>query len=115
MRLTRRRLEDEGQLVLGDPNPRIRDRQRHAAVFLLHTDRDVPALRCVLDRVVKENGSHLHYALPIEGGCNFVLHGNKLDGYPAVSGCPGSFSRLLPNRSEVVTSYLHGRAFIPAG
>ena len=79
-------LEDEGQLVLGDPNPRIRDRQRHAAVFLHHPDRDAPALRRVLDRVVQENGSHLHYALPIEGGCNFVLDGNELDGYPAVSG-----------------------------
>src|SRR5215208_6852092 len=33
-------LEDERQLLLGDPNPRIRDRQRHAPVFLPHPDRD---------------------------------------------------------------------------
>src|SRR3712207_9448804 len=61
-------LEDEGQLVLGDPNPRIRDRQRHAVVFLLHPYRDAPAVRRVLDRVVQENGNHLHYPLSIEGG-----------------------------------------------
>src|SRR5215217_3942637 len=108
-------LEDEGQLLLGDPYPSIRDRQRHASVFLPHTYRDVPAVRCVLDRIVKENGSHLQNTLPIEGGCNFVLVGNELDGYPAVSGGPGSLGRLLPNRTEVVTSYLHGCAFIPAG
>src|ERR687889_874867 len=108
-------LEDEGQLVLGDPNPRIRDRQRHAAVvFLPHPDRDAPALRRVLDRVVQENGSHLHYAPSVKGGCNFVLHWNKLDGYPAVSGGPGRLSRLLPDGTEVVTSYVHGCALIPA-
>src|ERR687895_1990652 len=45
--------EDEGQLVLRDADARIRDRQRHAAVFLLHPDRDAPAVRRVLDRVVK--------------------------------------------------------------
>src|SRR5215213_3756432 len=66
-------LVDEGQLILGDPNPRIRDRQRHAAVFLPHTGRDAPTLRRELDRVLKENGSHLHYPLPIEDGCSFVL------------------------------------------
>src|SRR5215213_6157487 len=66
-------LVDEGQLVLGDPNPRIRDRQRHAAVFLPHTGRDAPTLGRELDRVLKENGSHLHYPLPIEDGCSFVL------------------------------------------
>src|SRR5215218_10538544 len=66
-------LEDEGQLLLGDPYPRIRDRQRRASVFLLHTDRDVPALRCVLDRVVKENGSYLQNAPSVKGGSNFVL------------------------------------------
>src|SRR5829696_10100757 len=70
--------EDERQLLLGDPYPRIRDRQRHATVFLLHPYLDVPALRCVLDRVVQENGSHLQNALPIEGGCNFVLDGNEV-------------------------------------
>src|SRR5215208_8195603 len=107
-------LEDVGQLVLRDPNPRIRDRQRHAAVFFPHTDRDVPAVRRVLDRVVQENGSDLHYALSVKGGCNFVLHWNKLDGYSAVSGGPGSLGRLLPDRTEVVTSYLHGCALIPA-
>src|SRR5215211_2551973 len=66
-------LVDEGQLILGDPNPRIRDRQRHAAVFLPHTGRDAPTLRRELGRVLKENGSHLHYPLPIEDGCSFVL------------------------------------------
>src|SRR5215203_6928873 len=95
-------LEDKGQLILGDPNPRIRDRQRHATVFLLHPYLDVPALRCVLDRVVQENGSHLQNALPIEGGCNFVLDGNEVDRHLAVSGSPGSLGRLLANRTEVV-------------
>src|SRR5215217_147615 len=108
-------LEDEGQLVLGDPNPRIRDRQRHAAVFLPHTDRNAPTVRCVLDRVVKENGSHLHYPLPIEGGCNFVLVWNELDGYPAVSGGSGSLGSLLRDRTEIVTTYLHGCTLIPPG
>src|SRR5215211_3165865 len=107
--------EDERQLILHDADACIRDRQRHATVFLLYPYRDAPALRRVLDRVVKENGSHLQNALPIEGGCNFVLVWNELDGYPAVSGGLGSLSRLLPNRTEVVTSYLHGCAFIPAG
>src|SRR5215208_5999872 len=108
-------LEDEGQPVLGDPNPRIGDRQCHAAVVCLHPDRDLPAVKRVLDSVVQQNGSHLHYALPVKGGCNFVFVWNELHGYPAVSGGPGSLSRLLPNRSEVVTSYLHGCALIPAG
>src|SRR5215212_1509056 len=79
-------LEDEGQLLLGDPYPSIRDRQRHAAVFLLHPHLHAPPVWCVLDRVVKENGSHLHYPLPIEGGSNFVLVWYELHGYPALSG-----------------------------
>src|SRR5215211_2837741 len=108
-------LEDEGQLLLGDPYPSIRDRQRHAAVFLLHPCCDAPTVRRELDRVVKENGSHLHYPLPIEGCHDLVLDGNELDGYPAVSGGSGSLGRLLPNRTEFVTSNLHGCAFIPAG
>src|SRR5215208_6033993 len=108
-------LEDEGQLLLGDPNPRIRDRQHNAAVvFLPHTDRDAPAVRRVLDRVVQENGSNLHYAPSVKGGCNFVLHWNDLDGYSALSGGSGSLGRLLPDRTEVVTPYLHGCALIPA-
>src|SRR5829696_7809146 len=107
--------EDEGQLILRDADARIRDRQRHAAIFLLHPDRDVPAVRRVLDRVVQENGSHLQYALPIEGGCNFVLDGNEVDRHLAVNGGPGSLSRRLRDRTEVVTSYLHGCALIPAG
>jgi hypothetical protein len=37
--------EDEGQLILRDADARIRDRQRHATVFLLHPYRDVPASR----------------------------------------------------------------------
>src|SRR5215203_1265594 len=108
-------LEDKGQLILRDADACIRDRQRHAAVVCLHPDRDLPAVRRVLDSVVQQNGSHLHYALPVKGGCNFVFVWNELHGYPAVSGGPGSLSRLLPNRSEVVTSYLHGCALIPAG
>jgi hypothetical protein len=107
--------EDEGQLILRDADARIRDRQPHAAVFLLHPDRDAPAVRCVLDCVVQEDGSHLHYALPVKGGCNFVLHWNELDGNPAVSGGPGSLSHLLRNRTEVVTPHVHGCALIPAG
>src|SRR5215211_9394609 len=111
--------EDEGQLILRDADACIRDRQRHAAIFLLHPDRDTPAVRRVLDRVVQENGSHLQYALPIEGGCNFVLDGNEVDRHLAVNGAvnggPGSLSRLLRDRTEVVAPYLHGCALIPAG
>src|ERR687890_2345371 len=95
--------EDEGQLVLGDPNPRIRDRQRHAAILLLHPDRDAPAVRRVLDRVVQENGSYLQYALSVKGGSDFVLDGNKVDRHFATNGVPGSLGSLLPNRTEVVT------------
>src|SRR5829696_8923270 len=107
--------EDEGQLLLGDPNPSIRDRQRHAAVFLLHPYLDAPTLRRELDRVVKENRSHLHYPLPIEGCHDLVLVWNELDGHLAVSGGPSSLGRLLRDRTEIVTSYLHGCAFVPAG
>src|SRR5215212_11653187 len=104
--------EDEGQLILGDPNPRIRDRQRHATVFLLHPHLHAPPVWCVLDRVVKENGSHLHYPLPIEGGYNFVLVWYELHGHLAVISSLGS---LLGYRTEIVTSYLHGCALIPPG
>src|SRR5215213_6242052 len=105
-------LVDEGQLILGDPNPRIRDRQRHAAVFLLHSHLHAPPVWCLLDRVVKENGSHLHYPLPIEGGSNFVLVWYELHGHLAVISSLGS---LLGYRTEIVTSYLHGCALIPPG
>src|SRR5215216_7558276 len=107
--------EDERQLLLGDPYPRIRDRQRHATVFLLHPYLDVPALWCVLERVVQENGSHLQNALPIEGGCNFMIDGNEVDRHLAVNGGPGSLGRLLANRTEVVAPYLHGCTLIPTG
>src|SRR5215218_2186139 len=106
-------LEDVGQLVLRDPNPRIRDRQRHAAVFFPHTDRDAPTVRRVLDRVVQENESRLQNAPSVEGGCNFVLVWNELDGYPAVSGGSGSLGSLLRDRTEIVTTYLHGCTLIP--
>src|SRR5215208_4394164 len=50
-------LEDKGQLILRDADACIRDRQRHVAVVCLHPDRDLPAVRRVLDSVVQQNGS----------------------------------------------------------
>src|SRR5215218_11224241 len=96
-------LEDEGQLALGDTNSRIKDSQHHAVVFILHPDRDVPAVRGVLHRIVQQNVSYLQYALPIEVSHDLVLAGNELDGHLAVSGRPRSLGRLLRNRAEVVT------------
>ena len=107
---TRRR---GGKLILRDADACIRDRQRHA-VFLHHTDRDVPApgvYLIALSRRMEATRITRSRSKVAVTSCSM----ERTRRIPCRQRLPCAPSRLLPNRTEVVTSYLHGCALITAG
>src|SRR5918997_2954867 len=108
-------IEDERQLVLGDPDSRVRDLQPGPAVSLPDRYRDPAPVRGVLDGVVQEYRGHLPDAVPVEWGVDRPLCGEVLDGRLSVRGGPGRPGGFFGDGREVVVFDLQRRAFVAAG
>src|SRR5919112_4365369 len=108
-------LEDEWQLVLGDPYARVRDLEPGPAVRLPDRYRNIASIRRVLDGVVQEYGGSLPDAVPVERGVDRSLCGEILDDQLSVRGGPRSQGGFFCDGREVVGLDLQGRALVAAG
>src|ERR671916_2297482 len=88
-------LEYERQLVLGDPDSRVRDLQLGPAVRLPDRHRHLAPFGGVFDRVVQEDRCRLPDAAPVEGGIDRLLRGEVPDGYLLTRGGLGRPCSLL--------------------
>src|SRR5918998_6627350 len=108
-------LEYGRQLVLRDPDARIRDLHLGPALFLPDPHRHLATVRGVLDGVVQEYGGHLPDAVLVEGGVDRPFRGEVLDGHLLVRGGTGCPRRFFGDGREVVVCDLQGRALVAAG
>src|SRR3712207_1581840 len=108
-------LEYERQLVLGDPDARVRDLEPRPAVRLPDRNRHLAPLGGVLDGVVQEYGDRLPDAAPVEGGLDRPIRGEEPDCYLIACGAPSRPSSFLGDDREVVGLDLEGGALVAAG
>src|SRR3712207_6272861 len=108
-------LEYERQLILGDPNPGVRDLQLGPAVFLSDAHRHLAPLRGVPDGVVQQYGGRLLETAPVEEGVNRMGWAQVLDGDLCPRRAPGRPGGFFGDGREVVVLSLQGRALVAAG
>src|SRR5690606_13757977 len=72
-------VEDVGQVLFADPDPRVRDRDAELGPLDRRVDCDAAALGRELDGVADQVGEHLEHALPIDKNGRSILRHEVLE------------------------------------